>query len=115
MSDIPSEGFFTESAKLDIEQLAEGLSEDEVCLYLWGEPFSAFTDEASRREFMRLYTRGAVRFKLHAVQALKQQMLGRNGLQASLSALIRFADKWPTLNGADGDSAKFNFKIVVDD
>lgn len=113
-SDIPEDGPFSPSIKLDIEQLAEGLSEDEVCLYLWGVKFEAL-DEPVKQEFMRYYTRGQVRFKIHAINSLKSQMQGRNGLQASLAALLRFADRWPTMNGADGDSAKFNFRITVDD
>lgn len=114
MSDIPAEGLFSPSIRLDIEQLAEGLSEDEVCLYLWGVKYDTL-DESAKQEFMRYYTRGQVRFKMHAINSLKQQMQGRNGLQASLAALLRFADRWPTMNGADGDAAKFNFKITIDD
>lgn len=114
MSDIiPAEGALTRDQLSDIEHLAEGLTESECSNFIWGiEPEQL--DEVAYREFKRAFTRGRTKFKLHAVTSLKMQMAGRNGLQASLAALTRFAEAWPKLDKSDGEGS-YNFKIVLDD
>ena len=47
-----------------------------------------------------------------AVQALFGQMTQRNGHQAALSYLTRFADEWPEEGVSAGDG--FNFKVIMD-
>lgn len=107
--DLPSEGLLTRQNAEEIELLAEGLSEDEVSRYIWGKDF-AMLDEELQLEFTRHYTRGRTRFKLYAINALKIQMNGRNGFQASLAALTRFAEAWPSVSAENG-AGNFNFNI----
>lgn len=108
---IPDEGMLDAATKLEIQQLAEGLTKDEVCQYLWGVTFTELEPPLAR-EFTIQYTRGRTQFKVHAVNALKSQMHGKNGLQASLAALIRFADAWQPITDASATgNGVFNFKI----
>ena len=111
--DLPAEGLLTRQQAEEIELLAEGLTENEVSLYIWGKEFAEL-DEALQPDFRRHYTRGRTRFKIYAVNALKIQMNGRNGLQASLAALTRFAEAWPTVQN-EGGSGNFNFNINLAD
>jgi hypothetical protein len=113
--DIPKEGLLRESEKSEIEVLAEGLSKDEVCGYMWGCTYAEI-DRAAKADFTRHYTRGRTRMKIYAVNALKQAMHGRQNLQASLAILTRFAEEFPKIADEDGNvvGKDFNFKIVVD-
>ena len=101
----------SEEDKLQIKSLAEGLTEDEVCLYVYGVPFGELNNEA-KVDFMMQFTRGRTNLKIHAINALKTQMHGRNGLQASLATLTRFAEAWPSITNEDANG-NFNFKIVL--
>lgn len=103
----------SEEDKLEIKRLAEGLTEDEVCLYMYGVELDQLADDA-KADFRREFTRGRTNFKIHAINALKAQMHGRQGLQASLSALTRFGDAWPKISEEAGNG-EFNFKIVLGD
>lgn len=111
--DLPAEGLLTRANAEEIEILSEGLSENEVSLYIWGKNFDEL-DEALQPDFRRHYIRGRTRFKLHAINALKMQMNGRNGYQASLAALTRFAESWPKV-GEEGGGGNFNFNINLND
>ena len=113
---IPREGILRDSEKAEIEILAEGLTENEVSLYLWGDPYDVL-GPAERREFDRAYVRGRTRMKLYAIQALKESMRGRNGLQASLAVLTRFAEAFPQIADGDGNpkGVPFSFRIVAGD
>jgi hypothetical protein len=115
MSEIPAEGLLLESQKQEIEILAEGLTENEVCNYMWGIDFSSL-DPAMLPEFRRSYVRGRTRMKIYAINALKQSMHGRNNLQASLAVLTRFAEAFPKIADDEGNvnGKDFNFRIVVD-
>ena len=112
---IPDEGCLTALQRDEIENLAEGLTESEVCLYMWGITPEQM-DEALVPEFRRHYTRGRTKFKLHAIHALKAQMNGKQGLQASLAALTRFAEAWPQVNTENaGGTFSFNINMDADD
>ena len=100
-----------------IEQLAERLTENEVCLYIWGLPLSSLgsPDSQASVDFNKAYIRGRTRMKIYAVNALKQACHGRSGLQASLAILTRFGEAWPRLGDAETQGKDFNFKIVLND
>lgn len=110
MSEIPAEGLLSSLDIQEITHLAEGLTEDEVSLYLWGVPYAELPEHLLP-EFRRAYTRGRTQFKVFAINALKSQMHGRQGLQASLGALIRFADAWQPIDDQSIENGTFNFQI----
>ncbi len=104
----------TPQEEAQIQNLSEGLSQEEVLAYLGKEP-SDYTEE-QWIQFQKAWKRGRTMFKVHAVTKLKESMSGRNGLQASLAALIRFADDWP--EGSDLEDklgSTKSFRIVLDD
>ena len=104
----------SEEDKLDIRRLAEGLSEDEVSLYVYGVPLGELSEE-TQRDFMQQFIRGRTNLKIHAINALKTQMHGRQGLQASLATLTRFAEAWPKVGNEESGGGNFNFRIVLKD
>lgn len=97
----------------EIEQLAEGLTENEVCLYIYGYEYKDLPGDF-KRQFDRAYCRGRTKMKLFAIQALKDQMRGKNGLDASLAVLTRFADAFPKVTEmANSEGSGFNFRVEL--
>jgi hypothetical protein len=116
MHNLPGEPQLTVQQELEIELLAEGLTEEEVCMYLFGESYTSLGGEFLRR-FNRAHCRGRTKMKLLAITALKDQMKTRNGLQASLAVLTRFAEAFPKIADSDGNinGAGFSFRVEMDD
>ena len=94
-----------------IQQLAEGLSESESLAYLGLEMEDLSEEDA--KQFRVAYKQGRAQFKYFAVTKLKESMSGRTGMQASLAALTRFADEWPTSEIDDHNGVQRTFKIVL--
>lgn len=85
--------FFSTSDIMDIRDLSRGLSKDEVLAY-----YGLQYDDLGRKDqffFDIEYNRGQVLAKKTAVDRLFTSMTDRNGHQASLAFLKRFAEKWP--------------------
>lgn len=116
MNELPGIPQLDPKQELEIESLAEGLTQDEVSLYLWGESYDSLGGEL-KKKFDRAHCRGRTKMKIHAVNALKEQMKGRNGLQASLAVLTRFAEAFPKIADEDGNikGAGFSFRVELDD
>jgi hypothetical protein len=107
---------FTSKECIDIEHLSEGLTENEVCMYLFGHPYEELTNERLI-EFNKLHYKGRTKLKIHAITELKKQMTGKTGLQATLIVLTRFAEAFPKYDGNEGGEPgkAFNFKVVLND
>jgi len=104
----------TPQEEAQIQSLSEGLSKVEVLDYL-GKTEEDFSKE-DWVVFEKAWKRGRNALKIHAVQKLKESMSGRNGLQASLATLVRFAEEWPEGSTIDDKiSAGKSFRIVLDD
>lgn len=88
---------FSSQLQNEIETLSEGLSEDEVSLYLWGITAKELAPD-DFKEFTRCYTRGRTRMKIAAVNALKNSMHGKHAMEASLAVLVRFSENWRQLD-----------------
>lgn len=92
-----------------IENSAGGLSEQEVCDLL-----KLDYDYINTDEFVKAYKYAQVQMKMQAVNALRNAMVGKQGMESSLAVLTRFADKWPK-TADEGPSAKKAFRVVFDD
>lgn len=103
---------FSSSTLMLVQQLAEGLSETEALDYL-GYTLEELTEE-ELGDFKLAYRQGRAKFKFYAVGKLKESMAGRNGMQASLAALTRFAEEWPSTQNDDHNGVQRTFKIVLD-
>jgi len=95
-----------------VVQLAEGLSEAEVLAYMGMDETDL--NEEDLRQFKIEYLKGRAQFKYFAVCKLKESMTGRNGMQASLAALTRFAEEWPASESNDHNGVQRNFRIILD-
>ena len=102
--------FDTNHEGIIVEDLARGMSMNEACEW-FGCTFEVL-DEEDRKFFLYHYRRGRATGRRSAVQALFGQMTQRNGHQAALSYLTRFADEWPEEGVSAGDG--FNFKVIMD-
>lgn len=92
-----------------IEEVAPGLSENEVSQYIFGKDFSELSI-VKQKEFSLAYTRAQTNLKLAAIAALRLALCGRQGLPAALSILTRFGDKWEKMD----KGGVFNFKISAE-
>lgn len=93
-----------------IENSAGGLSEKEVCDLL-----KLDYDHIQSDEFVKAYRYAQVQMKMQAVNALRNAMVGKQGMESSLAVLTRFADKWPKAPEDSGVGAKKAFRVVFDD
>jgi hypothetical protein len=80
----------------EIEELAVGLSRSEI-LSVFMRTEEDLTP-AEERILTLAMARGRALAKAHAARCLANQMAGKNGVTASLSYLIRFADEWESLS-----------------
>lgn len=101
--------------KVQIQMLAEGLSQKEVCEYLGWDVVELNEDQDRLKEFQTAYNQGRAQFKLYAVNKLKESMSGKTGMQASLAVLTRFAEEWPTQSEENDLGIQKSFRIVLDD
>jgi hypothetical protein len=101
---------FTEQELTLIESLSEGMSQQEVLDY-FGLVYADLDDE-KKQVFDKTWRKGKVNIKHFALTKLKEQMSGRNGMQASLAALSQFGEEWVK---AEGVANVKSFKITLDD
>lgn len=101
---------FEPGDQYSIQQMASGLSEQEVCDY-WGYDYSELEDN-DKFFFDINFKRGRIEAKNRAVQKLFTAMSDRNGYNPALEYLTRFADKWPDEKA--GGAVNRTFKIMMD-
>ena len=97
-----------------IQDMAQGMSQDEVCDYFGAPPMKDLTGE-DLRFFKHHYKMGRATGNKRAVNSFFKQMDQRGGGQVALSYLIRFGDDWE--EKAEGDkeqNGKKSFRIVMD-
>ena len=100
----PETEMLTQSMLDEIEGYAPGLELDEIYAYFGSkEDFS----EAEVIWIERAHGRGRVRAKKLAVDNLFLSMKDRNGQNASIPYLRRFADKWEGDDVTEGDLLVF--------
>lgn len=92
----------------EIEDYAWGLELDEIADYFGG--MDDFT-EAEVLWVEKAFRRGRAIAKKQAVDNLFSSMKDRNGQNASLPYLRRFADKWPADDVKEGDLLVFRANV----
>jgi hypothetical protein len=100
-----------------VEELASGLSEEEVLSYFYLTPEDLPPEDA--RLFKLAFSRGRVTGKAKAVHHLFNSMQSKEGTKASLSYLVRFGQEWPVVDEVNGVKAKDvdasrTFRILLD-
>ena len=91
-----------------LEQLAEGLSREEILDAFDLNP--AILCDVDRYNFEKAIKRGKIALVTQSVAALKKQMAGREGTKAALAALTRFGEKWENNDVAAG-ATKFTLTL----
>lgn len=102
---------FTELELQRIEQLAAGLSKEEIlaCFYVKEDELNA----ADRDSFNRSFMKGRSEAKALAVHHLFSQMGGRDGVKGTLAYLIRFGEQWPLVEEEGSTKDQHVFKVVM--
>jgi hypothetical protein len=108
MSDAPDHVLDDRDIEL-VTQFGEGMSRQEACQW-FGLDYEELLPY-DRERFDRAYMKGRSNMIYYAVGKLKQQMDGRQGVQAALAALSQFAEEWTK---ADELAGVKQFKITID-
>lgn len=101
----------TPDKELQIQLISEGLSQDETAEYLDIDLINLNPTE--RAKFDKAWAKGRIQLKIQAVAKLKDAMSGRNGLEAALHVLTRFAEDWPQAEDVTSGIQK-TLKLIVD-
>ena len=91
-----------------LEQLAEGLSRDEIMQSLDLDPSTL--GPTDRYNFEKALKKGKINIVTQSVDALKKQMQGKDGVKAALATLTRFGEKWENSDIAAG-ATKFTLTL----
>jgi hypothetical protein len=95
----------------EIEQLAVGLSKQEILEYYFRDEDSLSPNE--RIILARAFNRGRASAKAKATLSLFNQMNGKDGIKGALSYLVRFAEDWPQLEEESNSKSQHVFKVVM--
>lgn len=105
---------FDEGTLYEVETLASSLNENEVLDYYALQPTDLDQSPSDLLWFNRAFKRGRTKAKLQASQALFNQMNQRNGQQACLAYLQRFAKNFEGQVEQSNDKA-YSFTVLLDD
>ena len=102
--------FFNPDEYFLIETMAQGMSEQEI-LDNWGVLAQDLPAE-DLKFFMIHVRKGRAQGKTKAVNELFKQMSGRNGKDAALAYLLRFAESWP--EDVEDKAGGKTYKLIIE-
>lgn len=109
-SDLPNNTAFDQDMLMRVEDLAAGLSPEEILKY-WGLSFSTLNPDEIQY-FYTAYERGISRAKSRAVEKLFSAMSDKNGGVYALKYLEIFADKFAETEAASNLNHGYTLQII---
>ena len=108
--------YFDHTNLQEIEDLAAGLEQAEVCNWYGLELDQVKESPVDYKYFMIAFLKGRSNAKRKAVSNLFSAMQGRQAKESAISYLARFSESWKEPVASDSSPAgKFSFKVELDD
>jgi hypothetical protein len=107
--------YFEYSNLMEIEDLAAGLDQAELCAWYGLTPEEIQESPNDWKYFQIAFNKGRANAKRKAVGKLFEAMNGRQAKESAISYLARFSEQWKEPVASDNStSGKFSFKVEMD-